>query len=269
MTTITTVTGRPPASADAPRPGIGALRSSAIFLGRSIRHSLRDGEGLVMAIVLPVMLMLIFTYVFGGAISGEGYLDYVVPGIVLTCAGFGAASVATSVNHDITRGAMRRFRTMPIPAATVLAGHITASVARNLVATAVVIGVAFVIGFRPTASPLDWLGALAVVMLWIAAITALFAFVGLVAGSPEAASGYGFGLLFLPYVSSAFAPIETMPDWLQPVATYQPVNPVVETIRGLLVGGDTAAPASIAWCSGIIALAAVLITVRFPRAGDR
>jgi ABC-2 type transport system permease protein len=254
-----------PARTPTVRYGTGPLRASTIFVGRSIRHSLRGGEGLVMAIALPIVLMLMFTFVFGGAISGDGYIDYVVPGVILITAGFGASSVAVSVNRDLTRGAMRRFRSMPIPAATVLVGHTVASVIRNLVATAVVIAVAVAVGFRPDATPMEWLGALGLVALWIIAVTALFAFVGLAAGSPEAAGAYGFGLLFLPYVSSAFAPIDTMPGWLQPFATYQPVNPIIETIRGLLVGGETAPWAALAWCGGIIAVAAVLVVWRFPR----
>lgn len=133
---------------------------------------------------------------------------------------------------------MRRLRTLPIRPAAVLAGHVAASVLRNLLATAIVIGVALAIGFRPTATLAEWLVAIALVALWILAITALFAFIGLVASSPEAANGYGFALLFLPYVSSAFVPIATMPAWMQPVATHQPINPLVETIRSLLVGQD-------------------------------
>ncbi|MFC7403972.1 ABC transporter permease [Georgenia alba] len=268
MSTLT-ASPAPPSPRTAVPIGVGPLRSSGVFIGRSIRHSLRDGEGLLMAIVLPIMLMLLFTYVFGGAIAGDGYIDYVVPGIILTTAGFGAASVAVSVNHDITRGAMRRFRTMPIVASTVLVGHTVSSVIRNLVATVVVLGVALAVGFRPDATVLEWLGALGLVTLWIVAITALFAFVGLVAGSPESANAYGFGLLFLPYLSSAFAPIETMPEWLQPMATYQPVNPVIESIRGLLVGGETSTGAALAWCAGIIAVAVGLVVWRFPRTRDR
>ena len=161
---------------------------------------------------------------------------------------------------------MRRLRTLPIRPATVLAGHVAASVLRNLLATAIVIGVALAIGFRPTATLAEWLVAIALVALWILAITALFAFIGLVASSPEAANGYGFALLFLPYVSSAFVPIATMPAWMQPVATHQPINPLVETIRSLLVGqGDVKIAVSLLWCLGIVLIAAVLIGWRFPR----
>lgn len=258
---------RPQATAPAARGtgGTSPLASSGIFIGRSLVHSMRDGEGLIMAIGLPVMLMLLFTTVFGGAIQGEGYIDYVVPGIILTCAGFGAASVAVSVSRDMTAGAMLRYRTMPIAAATAIVGHVVASVVRNLVATAVVIGVGLLIGFRPTADAVGWLGALAVVTLWILAVTAVFALIGLVAGSPEAANGYGFIILFLPYVSSAFVPIETMPQWLHGVADLQPVTPIIETLRGLLMGGETRALEAVLWCLGIVLVAGVLAAWRFPR----
>ncbi len=256
----------PIATAPAARRDVGPVRSSGIFIGRSLRHSLRDGEGMIMAIALPVLLMFVFTYIFGGAIKAEGYVDFVVPGVILICAGFGAAGVAVSVNRDVTLGAMRRFRTLPIHSATVLAGHVVASLLRNLVATGIVIGVAVLIGFRPTATPAQWLVALTLVAVWILAITALFAFIGLVSSSPEAANGYGFALLFLPYVSSAFVPIDTMPAWMRPVATHQPTNPLVESIRALLVDqGEAAVGVSLAWCLGIAAVAAALIAWRFPR----
>lgn len=272
MTVLSPVPRTADTAALSPRSarGVGALRSSSVFIGRSLRHSLRDGEGLLMAIALPVLLLLMFTYVFGGAIIADGYLDFVVPGVILTCAGFGASSVAVSVNRDVTLGAMRRFRTMPITPSTVLAGHVIASVLRNLVATAIVILVALAIGFRPTATAPEWLGVLGLVALWILAITALFACIGLVSGSPEAANGYGFILLFLPYLSSAFVPIETMPSWLQPLATHQPMGPLVDSLRALLIGvGEAPVLVSLAWSVGIIAVAGVLTTLVMQRSKDR
>lgn len=252
----------------APRNGVGPLRSAAVFIGRSLRQNLRDGEALLMAITLPVMLMLLFTYVFGGAIDTDGgYLTYVVPGIILLCAGFGASGVAVSVNRDVTTGAMNRFRTMPIASATVLVGHVVASLLRNLVATAIVVAVGVALGFRPTATALEWVVATGLVGLYILAITAVFAVIGLVAGSPETANGYGFVLLFLPYVSSAFVPVETMPTWLRGFAEHQPITPVIETIRGLLTGTEigSAGLVGAAWCLGAIAAAAVLASIIFPR----
>jgi ABC-2 type transport system permease protein len=232
---MTQHTATVPTRAAAPRAA-GAITASRVFIVRSLRHSLRDGEGLIMAIALPVILMLLFTVVFGGAILGDDYVDYVVPGVVVLCASYGASSTAVAVNRDVSLGAMRRFRTLPCPPVTVLVGHVVASLLRNLVATAAVFGVALAIGFRPRADVAEWTAAVGLIAAWILAITLLFAFVGLVSSSPEAANGYGFFLLFLPYLSGAFVPIATMPTWLQPVATYQPVNPLTDALRSLLDG---------------------------------
>lgn len=252
----------------APAPGVSAITASKIFVGRSVRHSVRDVESMLMAIMLPVMLMLVFVYVFGGAISDTGsYLDYVVPGIVLTCAGFGAASTGVSVSQDLQTGAIDRLRTMPVAAATVLVGHTVASVVRNLLATAVVVLIAVVLGFRPAANIAEAAAALGLIALYILAITSVFAMLGLVAGSAEAANGYGFVILFLPYASSAFVPIDSMPGWLQAFAAHQPVTPVVEATRSLLAGQAPGADAAIAlaWCLGIIAVAVALTAWLFPR----
>lgn len=244
--------------APSPRPRLRGLTAEAVFVGRSLRHSLRDGESLLMAIMLPVMLMLMFTWVFGGAIDPSGaYVDYVVPGIILTCAGFGASSTAVYVANDMRTGIIDRFRTMPLRAGAVLTGHVVASVLRNLIATAIVIGVGVLVGFRPSASAGEWVGLAALIALYILAITYLFAAIGLAAGSPEGANGYGFVLLFLPYLSSAFVPVASMPEWLQPVAANQPITPIVETIRGLLTDAPVQSEAwwAIGWCVVILAIA--------------
>jgi ABC-2 type transport system permease protein len=247
----------------------GVVVASRVMVGRSLRHSVRDAEVLVMGVTLPVMLMLLFTYVFGGAISGDqtSYLAYVTPGIILLCAGFGAASSAVYVSRDLTTGTIDRLRTMPVPAATVLVGHVVSSLVRNLAATAVVVGVGVLIGYRPQADLLGWIGAVALIALWILAVTTLFALIGLLAGSAEAASGYGFVFLFLPYVSSAFVPADTMPSWLQGFAEHQPITPVIESIRALLLGSSpgTDAWSAVAWSSGILLVSAVLVAVVFPR----
>lgn len=246
--------------------------TNAVFIGRSIRLSLRNTEALIMAIMLPVMLMLLFTYVFGGAISPGGeYVTYVVPGIILLCAGFGSSSTAVDVAQDMTNGIIDRFRTMPIRSIGVITGHVAASLARNLLATGVVIGVAFLVGFRSDAGFLAWLAALGIITLFILAITWLFAAIGMIAGSASAASGYGFILLFLPYLSSAFVPTSTMPHWLQGVVNNQPITPVIETIRGLLTGtpiGHNAWLAA-AWCAGILALALIWSVAAFKRGSGR
>lgn len=259
-------------SAPAPRPRISGLTAESVFVGRSLTHSLRDGESLLMAIMLPVMLMLLFTFVFGGAIDPSGgYVDYIVPGVILLCAGFGAASTAVYVANDMKSGIIDRFRTMPLRAGAVLTGHVIASLARNLLATAVVIAVALAIGFRPTANLAEWIGAAALIALYILAITYLFAAIGLAAGSPEAASGYGFVILFVPYLSSAFVPVETLPSWLQWIAENQPVTPIIETIRGLLLGAPMgSAPLwAVGWCLAILVFAFVWGAWLFRRKAGR
>lgn len=258
---IATVAPRNAAStvpSPSPRPRLRGVTAEAVFVGRSLRHSLRDGESLLMAIMLPVMLMLMFTWVFGGAIDPSGaYVDYVVPGIILTCAGFGASSTAVYVANDMRTGIIDRFRTMPLRAGAVLTGHVVASVTRNLVATAIVIGVGVLVGFRPDANAWEWLGLAGLIALYILAITYLFAAIGLAAGSPEGANGYGFLLLFLPYLSSAFVPVSSMPEWLQPVAANQPITPIVETIRGLLTDAPVGNLAwwAVGWCLVILVIA--------------
>jgi len=247
-------------TAIAPRPRLRGVTAESVFVRRSLTQSLRDGESLSMSILLPVMLMLLFTFVFGGAIQpGGAYVDYVVPGIILLCAGFGAATTATYVARDMSSGIIDRFRTMPLRSGAVLTGHVVASLARNLVATAVVIGVGLLVGFRPHADLVAWIGAGAIIALYILAITYLFASIGLAAGSPEAASGYGFIILFVPYLSSAFVPVETMPEWLRWVADNQPITPIIETIRGLLMGTDLGTEPlwAVGWCILIVAVSAV------------
>jgi ABC-2 type transport system permease protein len=246
--------------------------TNAVFIGRSIRLSLRNVEALIMAIALPIMLMLLFTYVFGGALDpGGNYVNYVVPGIILLCAGFGSSITAVDVAQDMTNGIIDRFRTMPIRSISVITGHVAASLVRNLIATAVVIGVAFLVGFRPSANFAEWLMAFGVIVLFILAFTWLYAAIGLVASSPSAASAYGFALLFLPYLSSAFVPTDTMPDWLQGIANRQPITPVIETIRGLLTGTPIRENAwwAAGWCAFIL-LASVVWAMRvFSRKAGR
>lgn len=272
---MTTITAPVPAPAPAPAPASPPRAATVFttFVGRSMLHTLRTPDALIMAIVLPTVLMLLFTQVFGGAIDPSGgYVDYVVPGIILLCAGFGASSVAVDVATDMKTGVIDRFRTMPLRAETVVAGHVVASLVRNLVATAIVVAVAVLLGFRPSAGPLEWIGMSALVAGYILAITALFAAIGLASSTPEAAAGYGFLLLFLPYLSSAFVPIDTMPEWLRWVAENQPLTPIIETIRGLLLGTDIEVSGwwALGWCVAILALGLVLTRVLFrAKAGRR
>jgi ABC-2 type transport system permease protein len=233
---------------------------------RGLRLSLRNVDGLITALALPVMLMLLFVYLFGGAIAtGTRYVDYVVPGVLLVCAGFGAASTAVSVSHDLTSGIVDRFRSMDVRGESFIGGHVVASVARNVVSTALVFAVAFAIGFRSSAGVLAWLGALGVLTLFVLALSWLSAALGIMARSPEAANGMTFLIGFLPYPSSAFVPIHTMPSWMQGVASNQPITPVVDTIRGLLVGGPVGASAwhAVAWSLAIMAASVVLAAALF------
>src|SRR3954452_16317795 len=223
---------------------------------RSIRLSMRHLDALITALLLPVMLMLMFVELFGGAIrTGAGsYVTYVVPGVILLCAGFGSATTAVTVSQDMTGGIVDRLRSMDVGGPAVLAGHVAASVVRNAASTALVLAVALLIGFRPDAGALDWFAAAGMLLAYVVAISSLAAALGLVAASPEAANGITFVVMFLPYASSAFVPVDTMPSWLQGCAARQPITPVVETLRGLLLGGPTEAGTALAWCAAILAV---------------
>ncbi|NMA77060.1 MAG: ABC transporter permease [Actinomycetales bacterium] len=269
----------PPTSATPSGPAsAGFLTGLAVLSRRSLRHSFRDPESVLMAVLLPLMMMLIFVYVLGGAVSvgGDGpsrtdYLSYVLPAIALTTAGFGASQTAVVVSNDMTTGLIDRLRTMPFPAVTVLLGHAVASLARNLLATAVVVLVALAVGFRSDASVPQLLGALGLIALWILVITLVFATLGLLAGSAEAASGYGFILLFLPYLSSGFAPVESMPGWLRGFAALQPMTPLIDASRALMngqaPGGDGLV--AILWCASFTVLAVAVAARVFPRRTPR
>jgi len=243
------------------------LSDTRVMIARCLRRSFRDPEAFTTALALPVILMLLFVYVFGGAFSGgafsggafsggafsggafsggafsggagtrgAGYANYVVPGLIVLCAGFGAGTTAVAVAADMSSGIVDRFRSMPIAAWSVLAGQVAASLVRNLLATALVIGVGLAVGWRPTGGPLAWIGALAVIVAFILALSWLAACFGLLVGSPEAANGATFALMFLPYLSSAFVPAAAMAAGLRPIAANQPFTPVIETMRGLWMG---------------------------------
>jgi ABC-2 type transport system permease protein len=245
-----------------------ALADAVTMSGRSLRMARRNVDVLLTSLLLPVMLMLLFVYLFGGAIqTGTRYVTYVVPGVLLLSAGFGASMTAVSVTTDMTGGIIDRFRSMDVAGASVLSGHVTASMVRNLASTVLVFAVAFLIGFRPSAGPLDWLAAVGVLLLFILAISWLSAAFGLLARSPEAAGGFSFLVMFLPYPSSAFVPIDTMPTWLHGFAANQPVTPVIETLRGLLLGlpVGTSPWKAVAWCLGILVASVAVSGVLFRR----
>ncbi|NEE01376.1 ABC transporter permease [Phytoactinopolyspora halotolerans] len=245
----------------APRPSLAwNIADAWVLIGRSLRHTVRNGDALFMGVFLPMMLLLLFVYVFGGAleagIAQSDYVDYVVPGVILLTAGFSAATTAVSVTTDMTTGVMDRFRSLPITNWIVVLGHVVASLARNLFSTALVVGVALLIGFRPSASFLDWVAAVGVISLFILMMTWVSVMFGLIAKSADAASGFTFFILFLPYMSSAFVPVETMPAALRGFSEHQPITPIIETVRGLLMGtpiGDSAWQA-VVWTVGILVI---------------
>ena len=223
---------------------------------------------LLLLVVLVVMLMLMFVYLFGGAIhTGTRYVDYVVPGVLLVCVGFGAATTAVSVAHDLTSGVIDRFRSMDVRGETLINGHVVASVARNLLASTLVFAVALAIGFRPHGNPVNWIAALGILDLFVLAISWFAAAVGILARSPEAAQGITFLISFLPYPSSAFVPIHTMPPLLQGFAANQPVTAVADATRALLNGTPVGASAwhAVAWSIAIMIVSVALAGGRFRR----
>ncbi|MFI1400103.1 ABC transporter permease [Streptomyces sp. NPDC020681] len=245
------------------------LTRSLTMAGRSIRLSRRNVDAVITSMMLPLMLMVVFIYFFGGAIdTGTKYVTYVVPGILILCASFGASTTAVGVSEDMKGGIIDRLRTLDVGATAILAGHVAASTLRNLASTALVLAVALLIGFRPSATPAAWLAAGGILVAFLIAFSWFSAAIGLLARTPEAASGFTFFMTFLPYPSSAFVPIDTMPPWLHTFADHQPVTPLIESIRGLLLGQPVgSAPwVALVWCGGILAvgvgMAGVLFRVR-------
>jgi ABC-2 type transport system permease protein len=239
-----------------------AARDSATMLRRNLRHMLRYPSLTLMLVGMPVIFLLLFVYVFGGALgAGIGgasggraeYVDYVTPGIILMTVAGAATGTAVSVAMDVTEGIVARFRTMAISRASVLTGHVVGSVIQTLLCMAVVVGVALLIGFRPSAGPLEWLAVVGVLTLFVLALTWLSVALGLVSKTVEAASNAPMPLMLLPFLGSGFVPTDSMPTGLRWFAEYQPFTPVIETLRGLLLGspiGDSAY-VSVAWCTGI------------------
>ena len=174
------------------------------MITRCMRRSLRNPEAFFTALMLPIILMLLFVYVFGGDLSTGGrYVDYVVPGLIVLCAGFGAGTTAVAVATDMTNGIVDRIRSMPVFGSSLLVGHVIASLVRNMVATGLVIAVGFGVGWRPTGAPLKWLATVGMIVLFVAALSWLATGVGLLARSAEAATSLAMVLMFIPYVSTA------------------------------------------------------------------
>ncbi|HEX6683645.1 MAG TPA: ABC transporter permease, partial [Candidatus Limnocylindrales bacterium] len=215
-------------------------------LGRlTVRAVRRDGrrlDALLINMILPVLIMVVFVYVFGGAIStgasGLSYIEFVVPGVLLMAAGYGAAFTAANIAADMNEGMIDRLRTLPIGAWVVPASHVAASLVRNTAAAAIALTAAIALGFRPQATPAGWALTAALIAGYILAISSVSVIWGLLVKSTQAAEAFSFIVLFLPYVSNGFVPAETMPLVLRGFAEHQPITPLVETLRALLLGQD-------------------------------
>ncbi|MFC8914163.1 ABC transporter permease [Streptomyces sp. NPDC057116] len=239
-----------------------AARDARTMLRRNLKHALRYPSMTVSVVVMPLIILLLFTYVFGGALGtgigptvpgGTDYIDYVAPGVILMAATSGAVATAVSVCVDVTEGIVNRFRTMAISRASFLTGHVVGSVIQTMVSIAVVIGAALLMGFRPNATPVEWVAAAGVLALLTLALTWLSAGIGLVARTPETASNIPMPMTFLPFLGSAIVPPESMPTGLRWFAEYQPFTPAIETLRGLLMGTEigNSGLVALAWCVGL------------------
>lgn len=227
---------------------------SMVMLRRNFKHVARNPTTVFNAILMPIVIMFMFVYMIGDAFDvGVDYIDYATPGLMLLAVCYGLGGTATAVNSDITKGIINRFKVMDVSRGAVLTGHVVASVLTNVVAIAALVGVAFALGFGPSASFLDWLGVVGMVVLLGFAAGWFTVALGMAAKSPETAGMAAVPLVMLPFFSSAIVPAETMGPGLREFAEYQPFTPIIETMRGLLGGalssGD--AIAAIAWCVGI------------------
>lgn len=246
-----------------------ALSDTAVLTGRSLRHILRSPDTIVTTAIMPIAMMLLFVFVFGGAIDtgGTAYVDYLLPGILLITVASGIAYTAYRLFLDMKGGIVDRFRSMPIAATSVLWGHVLTSLVANAVSLALVVGVALLLGFRSGASIAAWLGVAGILMLFTLALTWIAVIAGLAAKTIDGASAFSYPLIFLPFVSSAFAPTDTMPGPVRWFAENQPVTAIVDTIRALFaqhpVGGQIWI--ALAWCIGILAVAASIAVALFRR----
>ncbi|WP_016700596.1 ABC transporter permease [Actinoalloteichus spitiensis] len=251
-----------------PSPVHRAASASAVLVGRGLRHLRRSPEQVVLAVAVPASILLIFRYLFGGAIdTGGAYVDYLISGVLAIGVGISAMSTTSSVSQDMTNGIVDRFRSLPMPASAVLVGHVVATVARGLISLTTLILVGLLVGFRPSAGVVEWLLAIGLLVLFALGFAWLAALLGLLANSVDAASGYGTILLFLPQASSAFVPPETMPTALRVFVENQPISLVIDAVRGLLLGvpADGAGVAAVIWWTAIIAVAVPLAAVLYRR----
>ncbi|MFF4032039.1 ABC transporter permease [Streptomyces sviceus] len=250
-----------------------AVRDSSTMLRRNLLHARRYPSLTLNLLLTPIMLLLLFVYVFGDTMSagiGGGdrsdYIAYLVPGLLLMTIGSTTIGTAVSVSNDMTEGIIARFRTMAIHRGSVLVGHVVGSVLQSVVSVVLVGAVGVAIGFRSTdATALEWLAAFGLLVLFATALTWIAVGMGLVSPNAEAASNNAMPLIFLPLISSTFVPVDAMPGWFQPIAEYQPFTPAIETLRGLLLGTEIGNNGwlAVAWCVGLAALGYRWSTAKF------
>jgi ABC-2 type transport system permease protein len=248
-----------------------AARDSSTMLRRNLLHARRYPSLTLNLLLTPIMLLLLFVYIFGGTMSAgiggnrSAYIAYVVPGLLLMTIGSTVVGTAVSVSNDMTEGIIARFRTMAIHRPSVLVGHVAGSVLQSIASVVLVGAVAAAIGFRSHATALEWLAAFGLLTLFALAFTWIAVGMGLISPNAEAASNNALPLILLPLISSAFTPIHSMPGWFQPIAEYQPFTPAIETLRGLLLGTAIGHNGwlAIAWCVGLTALGYLWSTTKF------
>ncbi|GAB7106864.1 ABC transporter permease [Streptomyces phaeofaciens JCM 4814] len=252
-----------------------AVRDSSTMLRRNLLHARRYPSLTLNLLLTPVMLLLLFVYIFGGTmgagIAGGGrsaYIAYIVPGILLMTIGSTVIGAAVSVATDMNEGIIARFRTMAIHRGSVLIGHVVGSVLQSLASVILVGAVAVAIGFRSTdATVLEWLAALGLLALFALALTWIAVGMGMASPNAEAASNSAMPLILLPLISSAFTPVDAMPGWFRPIAEYQPFTPAIETLRGLLLGTEIGHNGwlAIGWSIALAALGYRWSTASFKR----
>ena len=228
--------------------------NAVIMLRRNFKHTLRNPVTVFNAVLLPVVIMLMFVYMLGNAFSvGVKYIDYATPGMILLAVSYGLGATATEVNDDMTKGIINRFRVMDVSRGAVMTGHVVVTMLRSLISIAAIIGVAFALGFRPSAGSLDWLAVIGIIVAACFATSWLTVAVGLAAKTPQSAGLAIVPLILLPFFSSAIVPAAKMGAGVRQFAEYQPFTPIIESLRGLLAGTPSTgyAIAALAWCAGI------------------
>ncbi|WP_406835437.1 ABC transporter permease [Streptomyces sp. AHU1] len=238
-----------------------AVRDSSTMLRRNLLHARRYPSLTLNLLLTPVMLLLLFVYIFGDTMSGgagrSAYIAYIVPGILLMTIGSTVVGTAVSVATDMNEGIIARFRTMAIHRGSVLFGHVVGSVLQAVISVVLVGAVGVAMGFRSTdATVVEWLAAFGLLVLFALAVTWIAVGMGMGSPNAEAASNNAMPLILLPLISSAFVPLHSMPGWFQPIARYQPFTPAIETLRGLLLGTEIGDNwwIALAWCLGLSVL---------------